>query len=304
MTTHDAWPALPLQEWRPTKEALHRFCQIVGKIRMTLVPFDNHWWHVTLRPTPRGLTTGPMRVDDRDVEIELQLGDRRVVVDCSTGERVEVVLEPGLTVAALHARLFEALHDVGVEVEILAQPFDLPGPPFAQDTGHRYADPDAATRYLRVLSSTAAVFTEFAGWFNGKTSPVQLYWHSFDLAVQRYSGRPAPPRPDADPVTQEAYSHEVISAGFWPGDDRTTHPAYYSYIAPGPEGLTDRTLRPERASWLEGGTATLAYDDVRTAEDPRATLLAFLDSVYEAAAGAAGWDVAAFATAADPQRGR
>ncbi len=199
------------------------------------------------------------------------------------------------------AQLMSALDALGVSVTIHAQPFDLgDSPPFAEDRIHDSYDPDAVERYWRILGDTERVLAEFAGRFNGKASPIQLFWHSFDIAHARYSGRPAPVSPDADPVSAEAYSHEVIAFGFWPGDPRRTpFPAFYSYTAPEPPGLADTPLTPADAAWQDTGNghlAVLPYDAVRATDDPHATLLGFYESAYQGGARAAGWDIDAFST--------
>jgi hypothetical protein len=303
--TDDSWPALPYQEWEPTKQTLHRYTQIIGKIRMALVPFRNHWWHVTLLPATTGITTGPMPYGGREVEVLLDLRDHRLVVTTSDGQRRELDLRLRPACADVYVDLFAALRDLGIDVDIHPQPFDLGNSPaFPDDTAHDSYDADAVTRFWRVLAGTQHVLAEFASRFNGKASPVQLFWHSFDLAYARYSGRPAPVAADADPVTAEAYSHEVIAFGFWPGDDRRTpYPAFYSYTAPEPGGLTGHRLDPPQAEWLDTGSghlALLAYDVLRAAPDPHATLLAFYESAYRAGARSADWDVASFATRAAP----
>jgi hypothetical protein len=299
MTTAAAWPPLPLDEWRPTKETLHRWSQIVGKVRMALTPPLNHWWHVTLRLSARGITTGPMPCAAGTAEIELDLVAHRLVVRTSEGRTADFALYDGLSVAAFHDRLFEALGALGVPCAILPTPFDLgDSPAFPEDTEHRSYDAEAVARWWTVLRSTADAFWEFSGRFSGKTSPVQLFWHSFDLAVTRFSGRRAPPIDGADPVTAEAYTHEVISFGFWAGDDRIPAPAFYSYTAPEPADLTRQPLAPAGAAWQTGPTGSLAllmYEEARALPDPRAALLEFMESAYAAGAAAAGWDVEALA---------
>lgn len=303
MTTSDAWPPLPYEEWEPTKQTFHRYCQIVGKIRMALVPFRNHWWHVTLYPTVRGLSTGPMPCDGRDVEIAFDLLDHRVEVFSSDGRRASVDLTTRTACADFYADLFAALHSLQVDVDIHPQPFDLgDSPPFHADRDNDSYDPDAVNRYWRVLTAAQRVLFDFQGRFNGKASPVHLFWHSFDLAHARYNGKSVPTG-DVDRVSAEAYSHEVIAFGFWPGDARTTsYPAFYSYTAPEPyEALRDQPLEPAQAEWQDTGAGSLAllsYDDVRSAADPHAALLAFYESAYQAGAQAAGWDRTAFATSA------
>jgi hypothetical protein len=297
-----AWPALPLEAWADTKATLHRYCQVVGKVRMALVPFRNHWWHVTLYPDTRGLSTGPMPTGDgRALEIAFDLIDHRLVVSASDGNTQSFTLADGLACMDFYGGLFGILDRLGVNVKIRPAPFDLRGPLLSEDREHDAYDPEAVSRYWTVLRHVADVLAEFAGWFNGKQSPVHLFWHSFDLALGRYSGRAAPPRPGADRVTAEAYSHEVIAFGFWPGDEKTPYPAFYSYTAPAPAGLAERGLRPREATWdAAAGTAYLPYEAVRRSPAPRATLLDFFSSAYQAGAGAAGWDQAAFATRAAP----
>ena len=296
----ESWPALPYEDWRPTKETLHRFTQIVGKVRMALVPPRNHWWHVTLYVTAHGLTTGPMPYGGLTVEIELDFVDHRVHIRTSEGRRASFALRDRLPCARFYSDVFTALRDVGVDVDILALPFDLgDSPPFPDDTEHNSYDAAAVERFWTILRRTDAVLARFASGFSGKTSPTHLFWHGFDLAHARYSGRRAPPIEGADPVTAEAYSHEVIAFGWWPGDDRTTpFPAFYSYTAPEPDGLRDKPLEPAEAQWQAVGAGSLAvlpYDAVRAAPDPAATLLAFYESAYRAGAAAAGWDIAALA---------
>ena len=298
-----AWPRLPYAEWEPTKQTLHRYTQIVGKIRMALVPFRNHWWHVTLLPHTRGLTTGPMPYGERDVEIAFDLLDHRLKITTSDGEDRAIALGPRPACAEFYEDLFAALRDLRIEVEIKPEPFDLgDSPAFAADRIHDSYDSDAVTRFWRILASTEHVLGRFASRFNGKASPIHLFWHSFDLAHARYSGRPATVPEGADPVTAEAYSHEVIAFGFWPGDERRTpYPAFYSYTAPEPEQLVAERLQPGEAAWHETGTGSLAvlpYDAVRTASDPDQTLLAFFESAYRAGATGARWDIPAFATRA------
>ena len=300
-TSQALWPPLPYRQWEPTKQTLHRYAQILGKIRMSLVPFRNHWWHVTLLPATRGLTTGPMPYDGRDVEILLDLLGHRLLITTSDGQQRGLDLRRRPSCADVYVDLFAALHELGVDVEINPQPFDLgDSPSFPDDRLHDAYDAEAVTRFWRVLASTAHVLGDFASRFNGKASPVQLFWHSFDLAYARYSGRQAPVPATADPVTAEAYSHEVIAFGFWPGDDRRTpYPAFYSYTAAEPDGLALRPLEPEQAEWTDTGSghlAVLPYDALRTAADPHRQLLDFFESAYQAGARSAGWNTTAFAT--------
>jgi len=285
-----SWPPLPYADWEPTKQTLHRYAQMVGKVRMALTPPLNHWWHVTLYVSARGLTTGAMPAGGRTVELELGFVDHRLHARTSDGGQAGFPL--GDACATFYEQLMAALDGLGVEVEILAEPFDLgDSPPFAEDTGHRDYDADAVERFWQVLRLTSAELAAFRGRFVGKQSPVHLFWHSFDLAHARFSGRAAPPIPGADAVTAEAYSHEVIAFGWWPGDDRRTpYPAFYSYTAPEPDGLRERTLEPAAAEWVDTGNGSLAvlpYEAVREGAD----LLAFFESAYRAGAEAAGWDL-------------
>ncbi len=292
-------PPLPYAEWEPTKTTLHLWAQILGKTKLALTPMRNHWWNVTLHPSTKGITTRRLAVATGNLEIELDLTDHRLHVRTGQDDDGFALVE-GLSVAEFHHRLTAILDRLEIEVHIRPEPFGIPvTTPFADDREHASYDPNAASRYLQVLQWSADAFEEFAGWYCGKTSPVHLFWHSFDLAVSRFSGRRAPVAPDADRVTAEAYSHEVISFGFWAGDQQQAFPAYYSYTAPEPGGLRERPLRPATARWLEqpsGSLALLAYDDVRTAADAEATLLEFLQAAFEAGASLAGWDLLDTAT--------
>jgi hypothetical protein len=296
------WPPLPYTAWRPTKETLHRYVQMVGKVRMSLVPFRNHWWHVTLYVSARGMTTGPMPYGDLTVDVEFDFVDHELRVRSSDGREATVALRDRLPCARFYADLFAALHAIGVDARIDPRPFDLgDSPPFPADTEHDRYDADAVARWWHVLRLTDAVLARFASRFNGKASPTHLFWHGFDLAHARFSGRRAPPIPGADRVNAEAYSHEVIAFGWWPGDDRTTpYPAFYSYTSPEPAALRAQPLAPAAARWDDVGTGSLAilpYDAVLAVADPAAEVLAFFESAYRAGAATAGWDVEELATA-------
>ena len=288
-------PELHLGDWRPTKDTLHLYAQIIGKIRLATTSPRNHWWNVPLYVDVRGITTRRLHHRDTTFEIAIDFLDHTLIVRTADGRTRSFELGDGVPVADFDARIHTTLGELGIDVEIREQPFGVPmKTPFAQDFEHASWDRDAIERFGRILDWSDTVLEEFSGWFNGKTSPVHLFWHSLDLAVTRFSGRPAPPI-EADPVTQEAYSHEVISFGFWPGDDNLGDAAYYSYTAPEPEGLRDQPLAI--GSWSTTGTSSLAvlpYDVVRTADDPRTTLLAFCQSAYEAGARLAGWDTTRF----------
>ncbi len=288
-------PPLPLSEWEATKNTLHLWSQIVGKIRMASTAPRNHWWHVPLYVDVRGLTTRRMHAPGGvGFEIKFDFVDHRLVTATSGGAVDSFALVDGLSVAEFDRTLHASLARLGVDVAIRETPFGVPmTTPFAADREHAAYDADAVERFWRILDWTDGVFEEFAGWYCGKTSPVHLFWHSFDLALTRFGGRRAPAIADADPVTREAYSHEVVSFGFWAGDQNVREPTYYSYTAPEPSGLRLRPLQPEEAFWIEQGGGSLAllrYEAVRTAADPKGTLLAFLESAYRAGADASGWD--------------
>jgi hypothetical protein len=251
-----ALPPLPLAEWRPTKDTLHLWCQIVGKVRLATTAPRNHWWNVPLYVDVRGLTTRRMRHAGTTFQIDLDLVDHALRVRTNDGREDGFPLDAGLAVAGFDARLHEVLGGLGVDVEIREEPFGVPmTTPFPEDREHAAWDRAAVARFFAALDWTDRVLEEFSGWFRGKTSPVHLFWHSFDLAVSRFSGRPAPPL-DADAVTREAYADEVISFGFWAGDDTIPDPAYYSYTAPEPAGLRDQPL--SGGEWVDAGSGSLA----------------------------------------------
>jgi Family of unknown function (DUF5996) len=286
-------PELRFAEWRDTKATLHLYLQILGKVRMQLAPPRNHWWHVTLYMDTRGLTTRRLRHRGTTFDIRLDFVDHALVVSTDDGRMEGFPLMNGLSVARFDDELHRTLRELGLDVDIRERPFGLPiKTPFPDDIEHRSWDGDAVGRFWRILDWSGGVFEEFSGWFCGKASPVHLFWHSLDLAVTRFSGRRAPVDAD-DPVEREAYSHEAISFGLWPGDDNIDYPAYYSYTAPEPDGLRDQVL--PAGSWIESGSGSLAilpYEQVRTARDPRGTLLAFCQGAYESGATLAGWDIA------------
>jgi uncharacterized protein DUF5996 len=303
--TPGALPDLALEPWEPTRDTLHLWLQVAGKVKLRAAPPRNHWWHVTFSVDTRGLTSRPLHKGGTAFQIDFDFLDHDVVVHAADGREERIALRDGLSVAEFDERLHGALRALGVDVALREEPFGTPVSdiPFPEDRTHAAYDPDAAQRFWRVLLWASLVFEEFAGWSCAKTSPVQVFWHSFDLAVTRFSGARAPAMPGADAVTREAYSHEVVSFGFWPGDPQLRFPAFYSYTAPEPDGLRERPLVPAAASWSElpnGSMALLPYDAVRTAPEPRATLLAFLESAYRAGAGAAGWDREALSSSLCP----
>jgi hypothetical protein len=286
-------PSLALAEWEDTQLTWQLMCQIVGKVRLELHPKLNHWWHVTHYLSPTGLTTGPIPHGGSIFEITQNLFDQRLEVRSADGRVRTMPLAPG-TIADFYAEFMGLLRSLEIDVAIHSHPYKCRSDvPFSMDRVHTTFEHEHVRRAWMILCWIEGVFREFRGRFIGKCSPVHLFWHSFDLAVTRFSGRPAPPMPDADPVSREAYSHEVNSAGFWFGDEFTQEPCFYCYTAPAPPGLDAQRLEPRQAFWQElGGSpmALLRYEDVRAMSDPRAGLLAFLQSAYEAGAGLAGWD--------------
>ena len=291
MSNETRWPALPLDEWRDTNETLHRWTQIVGKISLALTPRVNHWWNVSLSVTPRGLATPLLPYGDRSFDMEFDFGEHVLRIRTTgRGERA-IPLGPR-SVAALYREIFAALDSLGIRCRIWTTPVEIDDPiPLDRDEKHRSYERDPVERFQKILARTHALFTEFRAGFIGKCSPVQFFWGSFDLAVTRFSGRPAPPREGADSITKEAYFHEASSVGFWPGDGRLTLPAFYSYAAPEPPGFRDARIEPRSAYYHpELAGFYLHYDAMRASPDPEAALMEFCRSTYDAAASAGQWD--------------
>jgi len=295
-TQQSSWPDLPLASWRDTCATLQLMTQIVGKIRLARSPWLNHSWHVALYVTARGLSTSPIPDGARSFELEFDLIDGVLRLSTSDRARRQIVLA-GQSVASFYAATMAALAELGIDVAIDEWPNEVPDPiRFSQDRVHASYDGDAARRFFKILVNVDRVLKQFRTGFLGKASPVHFFWGSFDLAVTRFSGRRAPRHPGgvphlADAVATEAYSHEVSSAGFWPGGGAIDYPAFYSYAYPEPAGFRTTTVRPGAAFFSEAlGEFILPYDAVRTAADPDTTLLDFLQSTYEAAAIAAHWD--------------
>jgi hypothetical protein len=293
------WPDLPYEAWKETCATLQLWTQIVGKIRLGLTPWLNHSWHVPLYVTARGLTTSTIPYRDRSFEIAFDFNRNMLDVAASDGGHQAIALQPR-TVAEFHALMLAALEELGITVPISDYPCEIAGAiRFSQDRQHGAYDAHYARRFWRVLLQVDRVLKQFRTGFIGKASPVHFFWGSFDIAVTRFSGRPAPPHPGgapglSDAVMREAYSHEVSSAGFWPGGGGIDHAAFYSYAYPEPEGFRATAVRPQRAFFNnQMGEFLLPYDAVRTAMDPDAALLDFLQSTYEAAANAGKWDRAA-----------
>jgi len=290
-----AWPPLPLSEWEETRAALHLWMQVIGKLRLACTPWTNHSWHVTLPLTARGIGTGVLPCAGRFWQAEFDFLDHQLKFATSDGGLATVALEPQ-SVAQFHAAVGEALASLGVPMDIHSQPCEIAGAvPFEDDTAQRPYDADAAQRHWRILLQADRVLRIFRARFRGKVSPVHFFWGAMDLAVTRFSGRQAPPHPGgvpnlADWVVREAYSHEVSSCGFWAGAG-LGYPAFYSYAYPEPPGFAAAKVQPSAAFYSEAlREFVLPYDAVREAADPDATLLSFLQSTYEAAAGLGNWD--------------
>ena len=289
-------PNLPVADWAATKDTLHLYLQILGKLQLAHVPKRNHWWHATLRLAPRGVRTQTLRTPAGPIDVALDFVDHRAIFRCEARETA-FDLRDGLSVGEFYRRTADFLGGLGVAMKIVPEPFDHPGSttPFPDDAAHATYDPAAANHAHQLLAWVGPIFETFRGRFSGKASPVQLFWHHFDLAAARYNGDAAPAKPDAGRVEREAYSHAVVSSGFWFGDAKMPAPAFYSYTAPAPDGLTEQPIVPAAASWGDDGTALLTYADVLKAADPRAAVLDFLQSTYDAGAKTAGWDRDAFA---------
>lgn len=292
----NAWPALPYADWCDTVATLQLWTQIVGKVRLVLSPWLNHGWQVPLYVSTRGLGTSPIHVEQRMLEIDFDFVDHRLILRTSDGPDRGFPLKP-MTVAAFYLQLMEQLHAIGVDVKINVMPNEVPSPiRFPDDDVHRSYDATAVHRFWRALVRTDRVFRLFRTSFLGKASPVHFFWGSFDLAVTRFSGRQAPLHPGGvpslpDAVTREAYSHEVSSAGFWPGNNAYPQAAFYSYAYPTPPGFAQAAIEPAAATWsAELGEWLLPYDVIRKAADPDAELLRFLQTSYRAAADLAVWD--------------
>jgi hypothetical protein len=292
-------PPLPYPDWSDTHRHLHLMAQIVGKIRLALEPRRNHWWHVPFYVTPSGLTTAAMPWRDGLAELAFDLRRHRLELRTSWGEPEAIPLGEG-SLAGFYADVRALLARAGMHVDLLATPFDPPkvgsATPFADDHEVRPYDRAAVEAFADVLAAVEPVFDAFRGRFLGKSTPVHLFWHSMDLALTRFSGRPGPDLAGADPVTRDAYSHEVISFGFWAGDPHQPEPAFYAYASPEPAGLADAALAPDGAVWHDTGAGLLAlypYERMRAAADSRAALLTFLEGVYRAMATRADWPIEA-----------
>ena len=293
MTTvaQKTWPALPLETWRDTYATLHRWTQVVGKVCLALTPTVNHYWNIAFQVTPRGLTTPALSTSTQTFTLVFDFVAHQLVFHSSDGRTDSIPLEP-MTVAEFYRRAMDFLHRMGVDVRIWPMPVEIPDPiRFTEDSEHRSYDPGSARAFHEILLAIKPVFESFRCSFVGKCSPVHFFWGSFDLAVTRFSGRRAPARPDADRITREAYSHEVISHGFWPGNDAVREAMFYAYAAPEPAGLKEASVLPAAAFYSkEFSEFFLPYEAVRTAADPAGDLTAFLNSTYDVSAKLAGWN--------------
>ena len=294
--TKDTWPELKFAEWQDTYATLHMWTQVIGKIRLKQTPLVNHWWNVPLYVSARGLTTSAMSYRDRIFEIEFDFIDHQLTIKCSDGAEKRLPLRPQ-SVAAFYAEVMSALRELGLAIEIWTMPVEVPNPiRFEEDHEHAAYDAEYANRFWQVLTKIDDVLKDFRARFIGKVSPVHFFWGSFDMAVTRFSGKPAPERPDADLITREAYSHEVISHGFWPGN-KDMEAAFYSYTAPEPSGLAEATVLPAETFYSkEQKEFFLLYEAVRKPDSsgsPEKKLMDFLQTTYDAGANLAGWDRAA-----------
>ena len=291
--TNNSWPELKYADWKDTYATLHMWTQVVGKIRLKQAPLVNHWWNVPLYISARGLTTSAMSYGDRIFEIEFDFIDHELLIKCSDGAEKRLALRPQ-SVAAFYAEVMEALRELGLMIEIWTMPVEVPNPiRFEDDHEHASYDAEYANRFWRALVKIDEVLKSFRAQFIGKVSPVHFFWGSFDMAVTRFSGRPAPERPGADLITREAYSHEVISHGFWPGN-KDMEAAFYSYTAPEPPGLADAKVQPAATFYSkEQKEFFLLYEEVRKPDSsgsPEKKLWDFLQTTYEVGADLARWD--------------
>ncbi|HVJ09102.1 MAG TPA: DUF5996 family protein [Acidisarcina sp.] len=285
------WPSLRWDEWKDTADTLHMWTQIVGKVRLALNPLRNHWWNVPFYVSARGLTTGGIPYNGSVFDVEFDFVAHELVTRMGDGQVIARPLR-AQSVAAFYAEFLETLKVLGIEVSIYEKPVEISNPiPFPQDVQHASYDPEYAHRFWQILVRSQAIFSKFETAFLGKASPVHFFWGSFDLAVTRFSGRPAPPRKDADSITREAYSHEVISVGFWPGNGGYGAAAFYAYAAPEPAGLSQHAIQPAKAFYDNNlKEFILKYDDVCSSSTPDEDVMQFIESVYDAASTLAGWD--------------
>lgn len=291
-------PYLPFNEWTDTRISLHLIMQIIGKIRLGSMPRKNHWWYITEYVSSKGFSTHPIPLNDgiNTFEIVFNVHERAVQLQSSTGEERNISLKNGLTISGFYKKIMGIMSEWGVEPNFINKPLDLGiEKPFDEITEYHHYDWGAIHKFWQMMLWNDGVLKEFSGRFYGKTCPVHIYWHHLDLAVTRFSGKTAPPMDSkASALEKDAYSHEVISFGFWAGDDNMPEPAYYAYTAPSPDKLDQEPLHPEHAFWIDANgspMAILKYSDLLTSSSPRETLLDFLESAYQAGAKCANWDI-------------
>lgn len=287
---------LPLKDWQSTKTALHLILQIIGKLRLGLHPEKNHWWHVTLYLNATGLTTGPIPYQDDVFEVAIDFNEHQVNINTQAGKQETIQLR-NISVAEFYELFFEKLNTLNIKVRILDKPFDPERAgsdvPFSQNRKHQYTDLAHAKQFWEILAWIYPIFAEVNGQFTGKSTPIHLFWHSMDYVLTFFSGRDAPNTDGMDSVSKGAYSHEVISFGFWAGDNNLPEPAFYSYTYPEPKGLANQALQPDQAFWTEvngGALAVLKYSDAIASKEPKKAVLDFLNSTYRAGASLAKWD--------------
>jgi hypothetical protein len=294
-TDQYAWPSLPLAEWQPTHDTLHRWLQIVGKTRLALAPMQNHWWHVPLYVSARGLTTSPIPYGHRAFEVEFDFIDHRLVVETSDGTIREMALRPQ-TVADFYREYMAVLGGLGLSVKLWPVPVEIDNPiPFLEDRTHASYEPAQAHRFFHMLLQADRITKRFQGRFLGKTSPVHVFWGAFDLACTRFNGRRTPQHdPTESSMLRESNSHEEISVGFWPGSGTVPEPAFYAYTRPEPPGLASAAIRPSAAYYSRDlADFILPYEAVRKAPSPDDLVLEFYQSAYDAGADLGRWDRAA-----------
>ena len=292
---NEQWPALPLEEWKDTYDTLHRWTQLVGKVRLATAPLENHWWNTTLYVNSRGLTTSAMHYNGITFQIDFDFIEHVLLIGTSAGYTKTIALRPR-SVADFYQETISALGELEIYVPIWTTPVEVQDrTPFEEDDKHASYNPEYVQRLWRILSQASRVFTDFRSLFIGKVSPVHFFWGAFDLAVTRFSGRTAPPHPGAANLARfvavEAYTHEVSSCGFWPGGGNIDKPVFYAYAYPEPAGFKDFDISPPEAHYSQDMKEfLLSYETVRTSKSPDVVLMAFLQSTYEAAATLAKWD--------------
>jgi hypothetical protein len=287
----ETWPELAFEQWKDTRDTLHLWLQMVGKVKLELCPFLNQWWETALLLTARGLTTGPIPWQQESFEINLDFIDHRLIVNLSDGHTQQLTLEPR-TVADFYQSFMNTLKSLNIEVAISTLPAEIPNPTrFEQDTTHAAYDKTAVHSWWRVMLATGRVMDRFRTPFHGKSSPVQFFWGGFDLDATRFSGKPTPPPNYGGRIMKYGENEENFAIGFWPGTEQFPHAAFYTYMMPAPEKLAEASIQPETARFdAKLGEFILLYDDVRKSSSPEEAILVFFQSTYEASANLAGWD--------------